>query len=99
MAVDRGFLVILEARADRVDDLAALLRSAQVLATAEEGTVSWYAFRLSETTFGIFDTFADEDARQTHARGHIPAALTRVGPDLLTADPDIRPVDVLASLY
>jgi hypothetical protein len=26
-----------------------------------EGTVTWYAFKLSDTTYGIFDTFASED--------------------------------------
>ena len=27
----------------------------------EEGTVTWYAFKLSGTTYGRFDTFASED--------------------------------------
>jgi hypothetical protein len=28
--------------------------------------------------------------------GEIPKALAAVGPDLLAADPDIRPIDILA---
>ncbi|GAA2829926.1 hypothetical protein GCM10010441_63060 [Kitasatospora paracochleata] len=40
--------------------------------------------------------FADEDARQAHLTGRIPAALSQVGPELLAADPDLRLVDVLA---
>jgi hypothetical protein len=37
------------------------------------------------------------DGRQAHLNGQIPQALGQVGPDLLAADPDIKPVGVLAS--
>ena len=74
----------------------AFLESGRELAVAEEGTVTWYAFRVSDTTFGIFDTFDTEDGRQAHLNGEIPKALGQVGGDLLAKDPDIRPVDVLA---
>jgi quinol monooxygenase YgiN len=68
----------------------------RALAVAEEGTVTWYAFKVDDTTYGIFDTFEAEDGRQAHLGGEIPKALGEVGPDLLAADPDIRAVDVLA---
>jgi quinol monooxygenase YgiN len=96
MSVDRGLLALLEARPGKEADLAAFLEQGRALAAEESGTVTWYAFRLGETTFGIFDTFEDEDARQAHLNGQIPAALASVGPDLLAADPDIRTLDVLA---
>lgn len=63
---------------------------------AEEGTASWYAFKISDTSYGIFDTFATDDARTAHINGQIPAALAKVSADLLASDPDIRPVEVLA---
>ncbi|HET8664925.1 MAG TPA: antibiotic biosynthesis monooxygenase [Nocardioides sp.] len=94
--IDRGVLALLEAKAGRGDELAAFLEQARELAVAEAGTVTWYAFRLGETTYGIFDTFADEVARQAHLSGQIPAALGQVASDLLASDPDIRQVDVLA---
>jgi quinol monooxygenase YgiN len=72
------------------------LKQGRELAAEEAGTVTWYAFRLDDTTYGIFDTFESEDARQAHVNGQIPAALQEVGSDLLTADPDIKPIDVLA---
>ena len=53
MSVDRGLLVILEAQPGKEDELAAFLTRAQPLAAAEPGTVTWYAFKLSDTTFGI----------------------------------------------
>jgi quinol monooxygenase YgiN len=63
---------------------------------AESGTVTWYAFKLSDTTYGIFDTFNDEDGRQAHLNGQIPAALGQVAADLLAKDPDIRTTDIVA---
>jgi len=89
-------LALLEAKPGKGAELAAFLQQGRELAVAEAGTVTWYAFRLSETTYGIFDTFADEDGRQAHLNGQIPAALGQVGPDLLAADPDIRLADVIA---
>jgi len=96
MAVDRGVLALLEAKPGKGDELAVFLRQGRELAVAESGTVTWYAFRLSETTYGIFDTFEGKEGRQAHLDGQIPAALGQVGPDLLASDPDIRTLDVLA---
>lgn len=96
MTVDRGLLATLEAKPEKADELAAFLQQGRELAVAEEGTVTWYAFRISETTFGIFDTFEGEEGRDAHLNGQIPAALGQVAPDLLAADPDIKKVDVIA---
>jgi quinol monooxygenase YgiN len=96
MSVQFGILATLEAKPGRGEDLAAFLQQGRELAVAETGTVTWYAFKLSDTTYGIFDTFDDEDGRQAHLGGQIPAALGQVGPDLLAADPDIRTIDVIA---
>ena len=96
MSVDRGLLVILEAQPGKEDELAAFLTQAQPLAAAEPGTVTWYAFKISDTSYGIFDTFATDDARTAHINGQIPAALAKVSADLLVSEPDIRPVDVVA---
>ena len=98
MTVRIGLLARLEAKDGKADELAAFLESGRAIAEAEEGTVTWYAFRIDENTFGIFDTFETEDARQAHINGEIPKALVNVGPDLLATDPDIRPVDIVAVL-
>jgi quinol monooxygenase YgiN len=96
MTIDRGLLALLEAKPGKGEELADFLRQGRELAAAESGTVTWYAFRLSDTTYGIFDTFEDEDGRQAHLNGEIPVALGEVGPDLLAKDPDIRTTDILA---
>ena len=96
MTIDRGLLAILEARNGKGDELAEFLQRARELAASEEGTVTWYAFKLSETRYGIFDTFADEAARQAHVGGPIPVALGEIGTAVLASEPDIRPVEVVA---
>lgn len=96
MAIDRGLLALLEAKPGKGDELGDFLKQGRELAVAEDGTVTWYAFKISDTTYGIFDTFEGEDGRQAHLNGQIPAALGQVGPDLLAADLELRTVDVIA---
>ena len=96
MTVTLGILALLEAKAGKGEQLAAFLKAGRELAVAEQGTVTWYAFKISDTSYGIFDTFATDDARTAHINGQIPTALTQVSADLLAREPDIRPVNVLA---
>jgi quinol monooxygenase YgiN len=96
MTVTLGILALLEAKAGKGEQLAAFLKAGRDLAVAEEGTVTWYAFKISDTSYGIFDTFATGDARTAHINGQIPAALAQVSADLLARAPDIQPVSLLA---
>ena len=96
MTVTLGILALLEAKAGKGEQLAAFLKAGRDLAVAEEGTVTWYAFKISDTSYGIFDTFATDDARTAHINGQIPAALAEVSADLLARAPDIQPVSLLA---
>ena len=95
MTVKFGLLALLEAKPDKGADLAAFLVAGRQLALQEEGTVTWYAFKITDTTYGIFDTFETLEARKAHIDGEIPKALAAVGADLLAADPNIRPIDIL----
>jgi quinol monooxygenase YgiN len=96
MTVTLGILALLEAKPGKGDELAAFLKSGRDLAVAEEGTVTWYAFKISDTSYGIFDTFATDDARTAHINGQIPAALAQVSADLLARAPDIQLVNLVA---
>ena len=58
--------------------------------------MTWYAFKISDTSYGIFDTFETVEARQAHLDGEIPKALAAVAADLLAVDPDVRPINILA---
>ena len=90
-----GLLVRIEAKPEYADEVEAMLRGAQELAEQEEGTVAWFAFRESATTFGVFDTFEDEQGRQAHLAGRIAAALGEAAQTKFSAPPVIAPVDLL----
>jgi quinol monooxygenase YgiN len=96
MTVTLGILALLEAKPGKGEQLAAFLKAGRELAVAEQGTVTWYAFKISDTSYGIFDTFATGEARTAHINGQIPAALAQVSADLLARQPEIRPANVLA---
>jgi quinol monooxygenase YgiN len=96
MTVRLGILALLEAKPGKGDDLAAFLEAGRALALAEEGTVTWYAFKISDTSYGIFDTFETDDARDAHLAGQIPQALGEVAPNLLAGEPNLRTVEIVA---
>ena len=92
-----GIVAHLEAKADMANQVAELLIGARALAVAEGQTVTWYAFRTGPTSFGVFDTFADEAGRQAHLSGQIAQALMGKADELLASPPDLRMADILAA--
>ncbi|MFD4501958.1 putative quinol monooxygenase [Streptomyces sp. NPDC058457] len=92
-----GLLAQIEAKPEYADKVEALLRDALQLAQQEDHTVAWFAFKLGDTTFGVFDTFDDEQGRQAHLQGRIAAALTEAAGTMLSEAPGIRPLDVLSA--
>jgi quinol monooxygenase YgiN len=96
MTVRFGLLALPEAPSGKGETLRAFLEEVRAIAASESVTVTWYAFKISDTSYGIFDTFESEEARQVHLDGAIPKPLRRVASDLLAAAPDIRTVEVIA---
>ena len=92
-----GLLVRLVAKPGKESVVAEFLASALPLAQAEPATVTWFALRLSQSEFGIFDAFPDDTGRKAHLNGPIAAALLAKAADLLSAPPQIENVDVLAA--
>ena len=66
------------------------------LVAQEAGTITWYAFRIDQRTFGIFDSFGSDEARQAHLQGAVAAALLGRAEELLDGRPEIRAADILA---
>jgi quinol monooxygenase YgiN len=91
-----AILARVEAKAGKEAEVEAFLKSALPLAQAEPNTRKWYGLKISETTFGIFDTFETEDGRKEHLQGQIAAALMANAATLLAKDPIIEFVDLLA---
>lgn len=93
----KALLARLQAKPGKEAEVAAFLESALPLARDEDQTISWYAIQLDASTFGIFDTFADDDGRQAHLDGDIAAALMKKADELLAQSPRIEQVEVLAA--
>ncbi|MBY4402250.1 NtaA/DmoA family FMN-dependent monooxygenase [Rhodococcus fascians] len=91
-----GLLVTLTAKPDTADALENWLTEMHAHALDEPGTTTWYAIKLSENTFAIYDTFPDEDGRQDHLHGSIVKSLRERQQELLAEPPTIRQVDLLA---
>lgn len=91
-----ALFVELKAKSGQEKTVADFLASAQPLAAAESGTVTWHAGRLDAKTFMIFDSFEDEAGRDAHLTGPIAKALMANADSLLSEPPNIRKVDLIA---
>jgi quinol monooxygenase YgiN len=85
----------LEAKPGKSADVAKFLETGLALASREPATPIWFALQLGPTTFGVFDAFADDAARQAHLNGPIAQALMSQAPALFAKPPSIEPIDVL----
>jgi hypothetical protein len=91
-----ALFVRLEAKPGREQDVVNLLRGGLPMVEQEPETTSWYGMRMGDSTFGIFDTFADDNGRQAHLAGLVAQELQQRGPDLFSRPPVIERIDVLA---
>jgi quinol monooxygenase YgiN len=92
-----ALLAWLEARPGKEQEVADFLKSALPLAQGEPATVSWFAWQIDESVFGIFDTFETEEGRDAHLSGPIAAALMANADRLLAKPPVIEKLDILAA--
>jgi len=96
MTLKFGVLALVEAKPGKEQDVWDFVNGGRDIVLGEPDTRTWYAFRVDDVTFGIFDTFETEEGRQAHLGGAIPAALAEHGPNLLARDPDIRLIEIIA---
>ena len=90
-----SLLVTLEAKPGKEEEVEAFLKTGADSAIDETKTITWYAFKLGPATFGIFDTFEDEDGREAHLTGEIAKALLEKAPDLFLSTPSIQKGEIL----
>lgn len=94
--IQKCLLLRLVAKAGKEDQLQQLLIDGVQLVNEELKTISWYAFKINKNTFGIFDTFPDEDGRHRHHTGKLAQAIMKAAPELLAENPVIEAADILA---
>lgn len=93
----KAIFVRLEAKPGMESELKSFLEGALPLAEGEAATKTWFALQFDPSTFGIYDTFDDEQGRLAHLNGPIAAALLGNAERLLAVMPKIELVDVLAA--
>lgn len=91
-----GLLARFEAGPGKEKAVESFLKDALSLAEEEEEMISWYAFRIGPSTFGIFDTFNNEEDRQAHLSAKIAKALMEQAGELLAGSPSIEEIELLA---
>jgi quinol monooxygenase YgiN len=92
-----ALLVRLEAKPGKEAEVESFLNSGLALVQEEPDTTAWFAIRMGQSTFGIFDAFPDESGRKAHLSGKVAEALMQKAPELLAQAPVIEKVDVLAA--
>lgn len=92
-----AILAMLQAKPEKAQEVESFLKGALALAEEEPGTCTWFALKLGPLSFGIFDTFNDDEGRQLHLNGPIAAALMANAEELLSVAPDIKQIEVLAA--
>lgn len=95
--VNKALGVRLVAKPGKEADVEAFLKSGLMLVNEEPLTVTWYAVKFDNSTFGIFDTFDAEDGRDAHLNGKVAEALMAKAGELLAQPPQIVRLDVLAA--
>jgi len=89
--------VKLEAKPGKEKAVEEFLRGGLSIVEREHATLSWYAIKMGPSTYGIFDTFADDEGRQAHLSGDVAKALKQKTDELFAKPPSIEKIDVLAS--
>jgi hypothetical protein len=94
----KGLWVYLEALPGKQAEVEEFLRAGgEIVQSGEPATESWYAVKLSPSTYGIFDTFADDSGRNAHLAGRVAASLKAKARELFANEPIMSKIEVLAA--
>jgi len=93
---NKALYVRLVAKVGMEEALESFLKGGLTLVNEEPLTLSWYALKLDDRTYGIFDTFEGEQGRDAHLQGSVAKALMASADDLLAEPPSIEKVEIIA---
>jgi quinol monooxygenase YgiN len=97
--VTKALLLTFKAKSGHESQVEQFLRDAQPLVEQEPKTVAWFAVRLDDGHFGIFDVFPDNGGRFAHLTGRVPRELAKHALSLLGSVPDIEMLDVVEAKF
>src|SRR5690242_441066 len=92
-----AILALIRPKPGKENAVEEFLVSARSLVLAEAGTTSWYAVKLDDGRYGIFDTFSDRSGLDAHLRGEVARRLMANAAELLAEPPVIQKAEILAS--
>ncbi len=95
--VTKAILLTFKAKAGHEGEVEQFLRDARALVMEEPKTFAWWAVRLADGQYGVFDVFPDNAGRFAHLTGHVPRELARHSLTLLGSVPDMTMIDVLSA--
>ncbi len=95
--VQLALYVRLKAKPGKENEIEDFLKSGLELVQQEPETINWYAIKMGNGRYGIFDTFNHEAGRQAHLSGKVAEALMAKAADLFSEDPVIEKVDLIAA--
>ena len=95
--IKKGLFVKLVAKPGKEAEVEAFLESGLALVNEEPLTVTWYAVKLDDSTYAIFDTFDSDEGRDAHLNGKVAAALMANAAELLLEGPEIQKIDILTA--
>src|SRR3954453_6601359 len=94
--VTKGLCVRLETQHGEADQVEEFLSEAHSLVSQEPDTTAWFAVRFGQDEYGIVDFFPDDNGRNAHLKGPVAQALAGEGSALLTSEPQMQRLEVLA---
>jgi len=95
--VTKALYVRLEAKPGKEAEVETFLHGGLAIVQQEPATTAWFALRMGQSTFGIFDAFPDDAGREAHLSGRVAAALMAKASEILAKPPAIEKIDVLAA--
>ena len=95
--VKKALYVRLEAKPGFEDKVEEFLQRALPLVKEESGTKAWFAVKTGPMTYGIFDVFPHDAARDAHLSGKAAEMLRARAAELFRMSPQIEKIDVVAA--
>jgi hypothetical protein len=91
----KGLLLTFRAKDGHHENAEQFLKAAEQMVKKESDTTAWFAIRLDDDEYGIFDVFTDSMGRLRHLVGQVPREMLLDSFSLFGSIPDLEMLDVM----